>query len=164
MGQDAGTFTLTNPDLSLVGAAYAAAGTALDAAGPGASDVWFLCLEDFEVVEIGIYVTVTTGADTLAVTFNRRQTAAGADVLLTTLTGPAAAAIAVDRFLVRQVRAAADAWDFDKGDLMHFVVTDAAAAGALGTFYAKCMPKGGKDLGKKVIAGVTTTTDVLSTT
>lgn len=165
MGHDAGTYTLTVPDVSIVNAAYAGAGTFdLATPGPGATDAWILCLEDLEVTEVGVYITVDTGADTLALTFNRRQTAAGADVLLTTLTGPAAAAIPINRFLVRHVRGVGDAWDFDKGDLMHFVVTDGAAAGALGIIYAKVIPKGGKDLGKKVIAGVTTTTDVLSTT
>jgi hypothetical protein len=168
MALDAGTYTLTVPTTSFVGAAYASVtAIALDAATVG----WTIATEELDVIEVGCYITVTTGANTFAFSFNKRQTALGADILLATVTGPAGAAIAVDRCLIRRpgvnpTTGVVDAnpWHFNKGDLMRILVTDTSAAGGRGIFYVKCYPTGGVPLARKLIGTTSTVTDIASTT
>lgn len=175
MAVDAGEYILTVPVVSLIGAAYTGiTAVALDAA----TVAWILCTEPLEVTEVGCFITVTTGANTFAYTFGKRQTMGGADIVLATVTGPAAAAVAVDKVLRRYNRNPSATtnevkWTFDKGDLMKFTVSDTSAAGGKGLFYAKCVPKGlggsvsavdGSILASKNIAGTITTVDVASTT
>lgn len=163
------TYTVTIPaEASNIAAGYGSiTDFDLNTAGPGATDGWYLFLEDVDVVEWGVFITVATVAgNTLTLTLQRFKTMGDpAPVTIDTLTGPALGALGLDTFLRSyNTGPATRNWHFEKGDLAKVVCT-VVGGGGTGVIYMKCRPTGSPlNKRKRLASGVEFVVDVDSTT
>ena len=170
---------------------FTAASVPLTAAGQ--VDVTMLIMEPSDLIELGVYVVVATGAAALTIVASKSQITAGTllGTPVCTLTGPAAGmtpgqvlrrykdgsppntgAVSSSIALAPIVGqpdpplSPHDVWSFQRGDLLHFLVTVPAAigSGSTGVYFARFQRKGQARNNRKVVLGgvpITTYTDTV---
>ena len=178
-------FTPATATLTLVGATGLAPLTAA-----GQVDVNMLIMEPSDLIELGVYVVVGTGAAALAVTVSKSQitigTLLGDSVArpVCVLTGPAAGLTAGQ--VLRRYKDGSppntgavssslncqpivgqpppplrhDLWSFERGDILHFLVTTPAAigSGSTGLYFARFQRRGQAQSNRKtLVVGVPNT-------
>lgn len=192
MAHETSLYTLysSGPGFAVTPAVLTAQGVALQGAF---NEVAMLVMEPSDLIEVGCFITnaAGTGADTFAFQVEKSQVAAVTDLptILCLVTGPVNTSIPPGRTLRRfkdgtppntgavpatlslasvpacPVSSPADLWHFERGDVVHFTVTDQSAAGGLGIFYARFQRTGSPRTNRKyVFTGgppVTTATDTL---